>query len=69
MDYIQKGVTEFHKTFGIPTADKPVNWIHHRVAVRRLNLIQEEFDELKTALVAEDPIEIADCLADIIYVV
>jgi len=68
MDYIQKGVTEFHEMIDniyptIPT--KP----SVDIITRRMNLMIEELQELESALSARNLIEIADGIADLIYVV
>ena len=60
-------VTEFHKKF-----DNPINLTptlpNRRLAVLRVNLIQEELDELNTAILNKDIVEIADALSDLQYV-
>jgi predicted HAD superfamily Cof-like phosphohydrolase len=64
----QQMVLEFHETFGIggnliPTiADANTRDL-------RITLIQEEFDEVKEALVEENLANIAKELADLLYVV
>lgn len=59
-------VKAFHKKFGralpdAPTFDFPVDL--------RLNLIEEELDELKQAIVDENMPEFVDAIVDLLYVV
>lgn len=63
----QQKVKEFHETFGIESNSQPV--IPNEKTKRlRISLIQEELDELKEAFENDDLIEVADAIADIIYV-
>lgn len=57
-------VGEFHKTFGHPILDTP-NLIKGGL---RVDLIQEELDELKEALATNDHVEAFDALCDLQYV-
>jgi len=59
---------EFMKVFGQETLTRPTlpSW---ELAALRLDLIQEEVDELKEGLANQDIVEIADALTDILYVV
>lgn len=66
-----KKVREFHKTYGCFTADKlglplPVT---HEVRELRRKLFDEECQELYDAEMNNDIVEIADALADIVYIV
>lgn len=61
-------VTEFHRTYGQPVAEVPGLLPHDRFLLR-LNLIEEELDELVHAAVNSDLVEIADALGDLMYVV
>lgn len=64
-------VAEFHQVYGCPinTSSKPsVAAMGDRVYLR-LDLIQEEFDELKVAVANTDVVEVADALGDLIYVI
>lgn len=63
----QKDVTEFHKTFDIPTAEIP-KMLDDAAKNRRVNLIIEETDEFIDALDKEDIIETIDALVDLLYV-
>lgn len=60
-------VEEFHKVFKINANERPMfpTWDEQEL---RLKLIKEEVQELKDAHVNKDMVEIADALADIIYV-
>ena len=57
----------FMKTFGQEVKDKP-SLSDEKINQLRLNLIKEEFDELKEAMHNKDLLEIADALTDILYV-
>lgn len=60
-------VAEFHRTFRLPVLDQPQIPAPDRCALR-LNLLQEELDELRAAIEAGDLVEVADALADLQYV-
>jgi predicted HAD superfamily Cof-like phosphohydrolase len=60
-------VAEFHKTFNLPIEDKPVIPASDRCELR-VNLLQEELNELKAAIADDDLTEVADALADLQYV-
>lgn len=64
----QKMVREFHKEFDIHVAERPGVPDAKTTALRE-RLIQEEFDELKEAMKAENLPGIAKELADLLYVV
>lgn len=66
MNYLNK-VTKFHKTFLVPVIDTPSIPDENRCQLR-INLIQEELDELKQAIKDKNIVEIADALCDIQYV-
>tara|TARA_E500000178_G_C16369749_1_gene465562 strand:- start:59 stop:430 length:372 start_codon:yes stop_codon:yes gene_type:complete len=57
----------FMKTFGQEVKLRP-SLSADKINKLRLNLIQEELDELKEALDKKDIVEIADALTDILYV-
>ena len=63
MNYIKK-VEEFHKTFNAPVLSKPQIPSKDRCELR-VNLLQEELDELKEAIKNNDLVEIADACGDI----
>lgn len=70
-----EGVTEFHQVFDHTISTKPTtrpfasdeeNKALHEL---RLALIAEEMRELKEALETDDLVEVADAVADLLYVV
>ncbi len=60
-------VGTFMKTFGQEVKLKP-SLSGDKINSLRLDLIKEEFDELKDAIDKKDLVEIADALTDILYV-
>ena len=68
MNNEQRMVEEFHAAFDILISKTPI-LPSNEVKKLRVNLIQEEFDEFKAALGNDDMVEIADGLADILYVI
>jgi len=60
-------VAKFHETFKLPVLNKPIIPSKDRCALR-VNLLQEELDELKEAIEQNDLVEIADALSDLQYV-
>lgn len=60
-------VAQFHKTFNLPIEDEPVIPASKRCELR-VNLLQEEVQELKEAIENNNLVEVADALADIQYV-
>jgi len=60
-------VAAFHRTFNMPVLDAPAIPSEERCALR-INLLQEELDELKDAIEKKDITSIADALSDIQYV-
>ena len=59
-------VTTFHKTFGHPAPTEPTPLSKKRGEFR-VELIQEEINELRDAINEGDQVEICDGLGDIIY--
>jgi predicted HAD superfamily Cof-like phosphohydrolase len=62
---------EFHTAGGDsagPVPAAPTTDIPERVQELRMKLLDEETDELSEAVIAGDIVEIADALADIVYV-
>ena len=57
----------FMKTFGQEVKDKP-SFSTDKINKLRLDLIKEEFEELKDAIDKKDLLEVADALTDILYV-
>ncbi len=60
-------VQEFHKTYGLPV-EPELNISDEKTKKLRINLLQEELDELKEALADNDPVETLDALIDLQYV-
>ncbi len=60
-------VAEFHRTFNLPVLDHPTIPGEDRCALR-INLLQEELDELKESIAEGDITGIADALSDLQYV-
>ena len=60
-------VAKFHRTFNLPVLDSPTVPDPARCALR-INLLQEELDELKDAIGNDSIAGIADALADLQYV-
>lgn len=60
-------VREFHETYGLPVKSSP-DISDQKTNDLRINLLAEELDELKEALVAGDIVEVLDALTDLQYV-
>ncbi len=60
-------VEEFHATYGLPIKDAP-SIADARVNTLRINLLQEELNELKEALETADEVGVLDALTDLQYV-
>ncbi len=60
-------VQEFHETYGLPVENE-IDLSCAQTKALRINLLQEELDELKEALSENDPIETLDALIDLQYV-
>jgi len=60
-------VARFHETFSLPVEECPLIPAAARCELR-VNLLQEELNELKEAIEDNDLVEIADALCDIQYV-
>jgi len=60
-------VGNFMKTFGQEVKKKP-SLSSNKINKLRLDLIEEELDELKVAINNNDLLEVADALTDILYV-
>ena len=58
---------EFHRTFGHPIENKPVIPTASRTALR-IELMQEELNEIEKAIEEGNPVEILDGLSDLIVV-
>jgi predicted HAD superfamily Cof-like phosphohydrolase len=57
----------FMKTFGQEVKNKP-SFSNDKINKLRIDLIKEEFDELKESMDNNDLLEVADALTDILYV-
>ena len=62
-----RSVAEFHRTFRVPVLESPRIPSPDRCQLR-VNLLQEELDELREAIAEGNMVEIADALADLQYV-
>ncbi len=60
-------VAEFHRTFHLPVLDTPQIPDADRCRLR-MNLLQEELNELAEAIANDDLVEAADAFADLQYV-
>ena len=60
-------VKTFMNTYGQETKDK-ASFPDKKIVQLRIDLIQEELNELKEAITSNDIIEVADALTDILYV-
>lgn len=60
-------VAEFHRTFHLPVLDEPQIPAADRCQLR-MNLLQEELNELAEAIANNDLVEAADAFADLQYV-
>ncbi len=60
-------VAEFHKLFDLPVLTELTIPAQDRIKLR-INLIQEELNELKEALDQKDKVEMVDALCDLQYV-
>lgn len=67
MNKTLKQVEDFHDTFNVPVLEKPTIPSEERCELR-IDLLQEELDELKQAIEDRDIVEIADALTDLQYV-
>ena len=60
-------VKTFMNTYGQEVKDKP-EFPNAKIVQLRIDLIQEELNELKEAINDKDIVEVADALTDILYV-
>ena len=60
-------VQEFHDTYGLPVETEQTCG-NEQTKLLRINLLQEELDELKEALGNDDMVETLDALIDLQYV-
>jgi len=64
---VQDMVLEFHETYGMGIEGKPT--LDIQTKTMRMSLILEEVEEYVRGLLNEDIVEVADALADLVYVV
>lgn len=64
---VLNSVAAFHRLFRVPVLAEPQIPAAARCTLR-VDLLQEELNELKAAIAADDLIEVADALADLQYV-
>jgi len=69
MKSYEASVKEFHHKYKHLVSDAPTIDIPHSVTELRKKLIMEELQEFVLAMAAKDIVEVADSLADLIYVV
>lgn len=67
MSDMYKDVLDFHKAFSLPISQVP-NLPEDKERTLRMNLLQEEYEEYVQGEIKNDIVEIADALADIIYI-
>lgn len=60
-------VAKFHETFNLPILEKPIIPSKDRCELR-INLLEEELNELKEAIEENDIVEVIDALCDLQYV-
>lgn len=61
------GVAKFHSLFKLPVVAEPAIPSVDRIALR-ISLLEEELNELRTAIRDNDLVEVADAFADLQYV-
>lgn len=66
---VQAAVREFHETFGLPMNDAPTLDVGETTDAMRIDILREELDEYAAAIAAGDIVEVADALADMVYVI
>lgn len=71
MNAEQRMVEEFHKAFGHPVASQPQDPLTcgQETNLLRIDLIQEEADELIKAIRRNNMVAVADALGDLLYVI
>lgn len=62
-------VEEFHHAYGVPVGSRPTLDVGETVRALRQSLMREELAEVCAAINRRDLIEVADGLADLLYVV
>lgn len=69
MDKQLEQTKEFNQTFGHITGDENLDFPSEKIQQLQEKLIAEELEEFKEAQKAEDLVEVADSLVDLLYVV
>ena len=62
-------VEEFHHAYGVPVGSRPTLDVGETFQGLRQSLMREELDEVCAAINRDDLVEVADGLADLLYVV
>lgn len=62
-----EAVLEFHETFNAPVGENPSLPGEDAVALR-IRLIREELEELEQSISGQNVVDVADALADLLYV-
>ncbi len=63
-----KAVKEFHKAFGLGLKESPIAKLSEQKLQLRFDLMQEENEEYLEAAKANDLVEVADALGDMLYI-
>lgn len=61
-------VAEFHSAFGLAFETEVQDAVPERLAALRTSLLREETEEFAQAAAASDIVEVADALADVVYI-
>jgi len=61
-------VADFHNAFGLTVNNSPVGCLGESQNMLRFNLMKEENEEYLEAVKNNDPVEIADALGDMLYI-
>ena len=69
MSEVSAMLKEFHQKFGVEGDRTTPGVPNQGVAMLRFSLLREEFEEYVTALALEDVVEVADALADMVYII
>lgn len=63
-----QSVAEFHMSFDLPLERTPQQQVDTDLGALRVELLREEFEEFRDAVVRQDVVAVADALGDIVYV-
>lgn len=61
-------VKKFHETYGLGVSQKPIASLGKAKNLLRFNLMKEENEEYLAAANADDIVEVADALGDMLYI-